>query len=301
VGAGETCDDGNRASGDGCSASCQTEPGYTCATAGAACTTTCGDSIVAGTEQCDDGGTATGDGCSATCTIEIGWSCVIDPFRNVSACTMTCGNGTPDPGEQCDDGNTTDQDACSNRCLLGPGVTCVVSPQCALGLCSMGTCAGCYDTAGPGLRDFGCGTTFQVCDTAAMFPACVQCVIDADCAATETCLVGGMICVPRGVDAGTDAGSDAGSDAGTDAGADAGTDAGSDAGVDAGSDAGPRDAGGSDAAMSFDGGVDAGPRVGGASGGACTCSLHARPRGAAWSILTGLVLAGLVARRRRTR
>jgi cysteine-rich repeat protein len=53
----EECDDGNTASGDGCSAACITE--------------TCGDGVVnAVVETCDDGNTAAGDGCSATCTLE---------------------------------------------------------------------------------------------------------------------------------------------------------------------------------------------------------------------------------------
>ena len=52
---GEDCDDGNTASGDGCSASCESESGPVC-----------GNGAVEGTEECDDGNTANGDGCSAT-------------------------------------------------------------------------------------------------------------------------------------------------------------------------------------------------------------------------------------------
>ncbi len=37
---GETCDDGNTIPGDGCSAICQIEPGYTCPTAGKPCIST---------------------------------------------------------------------------------------------------------------------------------------------------------------------------------------------------------------------------------------------------------------------
>ncbi len=80
----EQCDDGNLASGDGCSATCMREP-------------RCGDSTVDGTEECDDGNTAGGDSCSATCTVE-------------------CGNGAMDPGEECDDGGTTSFDGCSATC-----------------------------------------------------------------------------------------------------------------------------------------------------------------------------------------
>jgi cysteine-rich repeat protein len=94
VDSGEQCDDGNRADGDGCSASCQTEEG------GAVC----GNSEVEEGETCDDGNTVAGDGCSDTCQSE-----------------SPCGNGTTDDGEQCDDGNTTDGDGCSATCQLeGP-------------------------------------------------------------------------------------------------------------------------------------------------------------------------------------
>ena len=57
VGAGEECDDGNTAGGDGCSAACLDE--------------VCGDgTLSAAAETCDDGGTVDGDGCSASCALE---------------------------------------------------------------------------------------------------------------------------------------------------------------------------------------------------------------------------------------
>lgn len=79
VNPGETCDDGNRTGGDGCGTTCILEPGFRCATAGAACAAVCGDSIRAGAgvfrEACDDGNAASGDGCSATCGVEFGYGC----------------------------------------------------------------------------------------------------------------------------------------------------------------------------------------------------------------------------------
>jgi len=57
VGLGEQCDDGNTASGDGCSATCQREA-------------ICGNSTLDAGEQCDDGNTANADGCSSTCQLE---------------------------------------------------------------------------------------------------------------------------------------------------------------------------------------------------------------------------------------
>ena len=60
VDSGEACDDGNRTSCDGCSATCGVEPGAIC-----------GDGVVSpGCEGCDDGNAVEGDGCATTCAIE---------------------------------------------------------------------------------------------------------------------------------------------------------------------------------------------------------------------------------------
>ena len=58
---GEACDDGNIESCDGCSGSCELEPGAIC-----------GDGIVSDLcgEGCDDGNLLVGDGCSPGCTLE---------------------------------------------------------------------------------------------------------------------------------------------------------------------------------------------------------------------------------------
>lgn len=81
----ETCDDGNTTAGDGCSATCTIESGYTCAGTPSACSTICGDGLIRGSETCDDGGTGPGDGCSGTCTSEAGWNCGGEPT------VCTCG------------------------------------------------------------------------------------------------------------------------------------------------------------------------------------------------------------------
>jgi cysteine-rich repeat protein len=52
--AGETCDDGGLADGDGCDSNCTI--------------TGCGNGIATPPENCDDGNTSAGDGCSAVCT-----------------------------------------------------------------------------------------------------------------------------------------------------------------------------------------------------------------------------------------
>ncbi|MFH0851567.1 MAG: DUF4215 domain-containing protein [Candidatus Peregrinibacteria bacterium] len=66
----EACDDGNRAAGDGCSAMCSLERGWTCVGSPSVCQTVCGDGVTAGLEQCDDGNRVSGDGCSVACMRE---------------------------------------------------------------------------------------------------------------------------------------------------------------------------------------------------------------------------------------
>jgi fibro-slime domain-containing protein len=75
----EQCDDGNSATGDGCSPFCRLEP--ICPPAGGECTTACGDGLLLpidklNGQECDDGNTVDGDGCSSTCKIEPGFKCM---------------------------------------------------------------------------------------------------------------------------------------------------------------------------------------------------------------------------------
>lgn len=97
----EACDDGNMKDGDGCSASCAIEDGWTCGGSPSSCQNgSCGDGIIAAVEGCDDGNAASGDGCSAVCAVEGGWVCEGQP----SNCTNPCANGqcdgNPDPVEE---------------------------------------------------------------------------------------------------------------------------------------------------------------------------------------------------------
>ncbi|WP_394834423.1 myxococcus cysteine-rich repeat containing protein [Pendulispora rubella] len=75
----ETCDDYNTRSGDGCSARCAVEEGWSCV--GPTCKPICGDGKIVGEgtlvgkEECDDGDADAGDGCSATCKVEQGCRC----------------------------------------------------------------------------------------------------------------------------------------------------------------------------------------------------------------------------------
>ena len=127
VGTTETCDDRNHAADDGCSATCQTEAGWTCTTPGLPCTATaCGDGVMAGTEECEDGDMppAGGDGCDAHCHFEDGYACDMAGM----ACThVTCGNHVREGTEQCDDGNNDLGDGCDPFCHH--------EPQCTDGTC----------------------------------------------------------------------------------------------------------------------------------------------------------------------
>jgi cysteine-rich repeat protein len=115
---GELCDDGNRVSGDGCTARCGPE--------------TCGDGVVQGKEQCDDGNTNDTDGCLTSCVrascgdgfVQAGVEvCDDGNARNTDECVACrparCGDGFVRAGvEACDDGNTNDVDFCDNNCQL---------------------------------------------------------------------------------------------------------------------------------------------------------------------------------------
>ncbi|HVZ87511.1 MAG TPA: DUF4215 domain-containing protein [Polyangia bacterium] len=135
---GESCDDGNKVGGDGCTPLCQIENGYSCPTPGQPCVRTakCGDGILTSPEACDDGNTTGGDGCSADCTmVETGWRCPV-PGR---PCVPICGDGVIEQGETCDDGNTTNGDGCSSTCQTEPGASCTGTPSvCKVAVCGNG-------------------------------------------------------------------------------------------------------------------------------------------------------------------
>lgn len=117
---GETCDDKNGVSGDGCTANCTLEADYLCPTPGKPCVSTveCGDGKISGTETCDDGDAEGGDGCSDTCTLEDGWSCPIVGLRCRAA---TCGDGIVAGFEECDFDSA--EEGCTD-CKIDAGWDC---------------------------------------------------------------------------------------------------------------------------------------------------------------------------------
>ncbi len=120
----EECDDDDATptGGDGCSATCTVEEGWTCPTPGAPCRPVCGDGVLRGDEQCedDDAVPTSGDGCNVACRIEQGYDC---PTVGEACVLAVCGNGDPEYGEGCDDGNEIAGDGCSPTCQNEPAVT----------------------------------------------------------------------------------------------------------------------------------------------------------------------------------
>ena len=138
----EKCDDGNTDSGDGCSATCQLEPGASCSGTPSMCTVAkCGDGVQETGEACDCGnkpdalpagctgpnGLFNGDGtgCTKTCTKE---PTCRDASGATTACKIVCGNGNVETGEDCDDGNNKNGDGCSDSCKVEGGFTCKTRP-----------------------------------------------------------------------------------------------------------------------------------------------------------------------------
>jgi len=134
---GESCDDGNNVSCDGCRADCS------------AVETGCGDGFVCGTEQCDFGpANVNGGACELNCTLPRCGNGIVDTLEQCDDANLTngdtcdnnctipaCGNGIVDPLETCDDGNKTDGDGCDSNCTAtgcGNGIVTGLE-QCDLG------------------------------------------------------------------------------------------------------------------------------------------------------------------------
>jgi len=131
----EACDDADTTSGDGCSATCAVESGYTCSGSPSSCQK-CGNGTKEGTEACDDADTTSGDGCSATCTVETGWMCT---GTAPSVCTRNCGDGTKEDTEACDDGDLDPGDGCSATCTIETGWICRGNMPSLCAKCGNGT------------------------------------------------------------------------------------------------------------------------------------------------------------------
>jgi MYXO-CTERM domain-containing protein len=151
----ETCDDANATAADGCSDTCQTEPGYTCATAGAACVDD--DECAAGTDDCDVNATCTNTPGSFECACNVGYAGDGRTCADVDECAA----GTDDCHEAAFCTNTMGSfDCMCEPGFTGDGVTCELIPPTDGGL-SPDAGPAPVDAgvdAGPsGVDDGGCG------------------------------------------------------------------------------------------------------------------------------------------------
>jgi cysteine-rich repeat protein len=139
----ESCDDGDVDDGDGCSASCAFEPGFTCL----GIPTTCVD--------IDECATNNG-GCSQTCTnTDGGFTCSCAAGHLLNADGRTC-----DDIDECATSNGGCADTCTNtigsrECSCPPsaelgsdGMSCDDIDECAAGLANCDANADCTNTAG---------------------------------------------------------------------------------------------------------------------------------------------------------
>ncbi|CAI2384272.1 unnamed protein product [Moneuplotes crassus] len=115
---GETCDDRNIVSGDGCSSDCQTiENNYICVynsgLPGHECSS-CGTSGYPNTAK---------DAC-ILCS-----SGYQHASSNLNTCTQICGDGIQVSGETCDDGNSLSGDGCSKECQIEEHYKCTGQPS----------------------------------------------------------------------------------------------------------------------------------------------------------------------------
>ncbi|MBK8156772.1 MAG: hypothetical protein IPK55_12640 [Streptococcus sp.] len=83
-------------SGDGCSATCTIETGWTYAytiPTYSVCSAICGDGLKMNPETCDDGGVDGTSMCKSDCTGSVsGWVCTGGSPTTPSTCTSVCGD-----------------------------------------------------------------------------------------------------------------------------------------------------------------------------------------------------------------
>ena len=186
---GESCDDGNRNSGDGCSANCHSESGWDCTktddSGKSICTKTCGNGKIEPEfgEACDDGNSTDDDGCSSSCKVEAGYQCVVPNGATASVCyARICGDGIVAGDESCDDGNTTDGDGCSSKCKRESGYHCPVTG----GACEKDVCGDGIVT-GDESCDEGNATTTDGCVNCQIQPGWECLTPGAPCTQTAVC------------------------------------------------------------------------------------------------------------------
>jgi len=157
---GENCDDGNTASNDGCSTTCQREPGADCPTPGSLAKWRNVE-----TESKRRASSATvatirpscqpAVGARTACSMEIPTIRLLEDMHqgtelsdssgNTQACATACGDGNIDPNEACDDGNQLDGDGCSSKCTTETGFVCTPTTHVDSSPCSTDQTSQCLE------------------------------------------------------------------------------------------------------------------------------------------------------------
>lgn len=123
----EICDDGGKANGDGCSADCQVEAGWTCDDRSpTSCTAICGDEMIVGNEACDSEN-LDGKSCETLGFYGGTLACDDDCTLDRSSCETAgrCGDGAiqAHEGEVCDWQNL-DGTSCTDLGYYGGTLAC---------------------------------------------------------------------------------------------------------------------------------------------------------------------------------
>lgn len=193
----EACDDGNTATGDGCSDTCTIEEGFRCFPSGCR-RIVCGDGRIETPERCDDMNAIAGDGCSSICQLEDGWLC---PIAGVACTADRCGDGLLAGLEQCDDAGTASGDGCSNLCRLEDGFVCPTpGAACRATTCGDGTEEGTeqcddgnvrpYDGCDPLCRnepDCAGGVCTAICGDGVILPSTTEDCDDGNTVSGDGC------------------------------------------------------------------------------------------------------------------
>lgn len=145
---GETCDDDNTTSGDGCSATCQTEDGYTCDQAGPSVCTDI-DECANGSAMCSTDATCANTPGTFTCTCNDGFSGDGTTCTDLDECTL--GTDNCDANAACE--NTSGSFTCAcNAGFEGDGTACTDIDECVADPTPCDANATCTNVAG----GFGC-------------------------------------------------------------------------------------------------------------------------------------------------